>query len=216
MDKKRKLEDRIRKKREQESKLAANASDAVPNTPRDEPWAESVVEAPGNVSLQTDSLDAVLSDSTSQPGQIGRQPLPPLAFPKASEAEYAQEAKRIAYTYTEEKEKHDLLMKIQENRQRQQLQKKLWQRHQNKQNQISMNNASRDAFDENDGPDSARGPMDSISIGQFQSRIPNLPTNAQPAIKGLSPNKVPVIADQKRTASMMAMRGLNLAPMMRK
>eukprot|EP00981_Chlorochromonas_danica_P002446 scaffold471_cov318-Ochromonas_danica.AAC.37 len=220
MDKKRKLEDRIRKKREQESKLAnaTNASDGIPSTPRDEPWTESVVEVPGNVSLQTDSLDAVLSDSTVQPERIERQPLPPLAFPKASEAEYAQEAKRIAYTYTEEKEKHDLLMKIQENRQRQQLQKKLWQRHQNKQNQISTNNTLRDGgLDDNDGPDSARGPpMDSISIGQFQSRIPNQRPNAQPAIKGLSPNKVPIIADQKRTASMMAMRGLNLAPMMRK
>lgn len=151
---------------------------------------------------------------------IRRHSLPPIA---PANVDYHSEAKRITYAYSEEVEKHDLLMKIQETRQRQQLQRKLWQRHQHKQTNLSsfqdiqrQHMLDQGISNDDDEDGDASGGNVGISIGQFKSKIPSMRGNMQPVVRGISMDKIPQIGDQRRQASMMAARGLNLTPMQRK
>jgi hypothetical protein len=137
------------------------------------------------------------------------------------------EARKIADTFAQEQQKHDLMMKIQQARQRQTLQRKLWERNmarQQQQQQLQLR-SSRDEFEEEDGDgdddeddeNDQSHEVESISI-RGKSSVNNwvkdakAAQQAQQAVRGLSlpPGNLIAKADPKA----MAMRGMNLAPMM--
>ena len=115
-----------------------------------------------------------------------------------------------------EQQKHDLMMKIQQARQKQLLQRKLWERNQaRQQQQMQVENLDEDDQEDDDDNQSTDT---SIHIGQYQSRLKNLkPYSHQPAFK--MPN-MPTVAEPRNAPAnhqkMMASRGMNLGPMMRK
>ena len=133
----------------------------------------------------------------------------------------AGEVKRISMEYNEENQKLDLMMKIQQARQRQQLQRKLFEKNQKKQQQQQQ--PSYEAGDKSEYNSVEIGANRGLSSLKLRS-----PDSLQPAFKGLPPE-----AYQGKSAiggggggagyssgpskvQAMAHRGMNLGPLMRK
>ena len=152
---------------------------------------------------------------------------------------FVGEAKRISTAYTEEQTKLDLMMKIQQTRQRQALQRKLWERNQAKQQQLIQqeqqlkqlqkqnqrrpyhegdddNNVLEDyEDDDDDDPHDLLGGGKGIVINPQKSLLSSSrPSFHQDSVRGLL--AVPTIAESRDQQKNMALRGLNLAPMKRK
>jgi hypothetical protein len=143
----------------------------------------------------------------------------------------AGEVKRISLEYNEEKQKLDLMMKIQQARQRQSLQRKLFEKSQRKQQQQGML-----AHGDDEGSDGfqadSKSDYNSIEIGANRGLAAmklRSPQNLQPAFRGLpaeayQAGSVPTSGggagyssgNKVQTQQSMALRGMNLGPMMRK
>jgi hypothetical protein len=129
---------------------------------------------------------------------------------------FAGEARRISTAYTEEQNKLDLMMKIQQTRQRQALQRKLWERNQAKM-QLNASKAKEkgDDDDSGEGEEEEEDGSEKVVIPQksflgFQARSGYHPDS----VRGLT--SVPTIAESRDNQRSMALRGLNLGPLKRK
>ena len=181
-----------------------------------------------NASQQSADNTAHITDSRTHSRPVSA------SFNQQKESEdkenIAREAARISNAYAEEQQKHDLMMKIQQARQRQALQKKLWERNQARLQQqqqqqqqgqfglappaaVSHNDEEEDDDDDDDNQSSSS----QIQIGGFKSRIAEMQPFRQPTIRGLA--NLPAIAEPRAPMSQqksLQSRGLNLAPMMRR
>jgi hypothetical protein len=146
----------------------------------------------------------------------------------------AGEARRISTAYTEEQTKLDLMMKIQQTRQRQALQRRLWERnqaHHNQQQQQADQQKQQQLFhqrtpyhdgdeieeleddDEDEHEENEAG--NGIQIRPGKSLVLNSrPSFHQDSIRGNF--TVPKIAESRDQQRNMALRGLNLGPLQRK
>lgn len=144
----------------------------------------------------------------------------------------AGEVRRISMEYSEEKQKLDLMMKIQQTRQRQLLQKKLFEKNQRKQQQMQQANGAGGAWDE-EGEDSSadsKSQYNSIEIGANRGLAAlklRSPSTQQPAFKGLPAEAYQGVrpagggagyssGNKLQSAQSFALRGMDLGPMMRK
>lgn len=138
----------------------------------------------------------------------------------------AGEVKRISLEYNEEKQKLDLMMKIQQARQRQSLQRKLFEKSQRK---AQQNQGAQGYSPDEDTDDSAQDKdYNSVEIGANRGLSMlklRQPSNLQPAFKGLpaeayqgniSAGGGAGYSSNKANQQSMAMRGMNLGPIMRK
>uniref|UniRef100_A0A7S3MHV4 Uncharacterized protein n=1 Tax=Spumella elongata TaxID=89044 RepID=A0A7S3MHV4_9STRA len=150
-------------------------------------------------------------------------------------AAMAGEVKRISLEYNEEKQKLDLMMKIQQARQRQLLQRKLFEKSQRKQQEQQQQQQRADGlFDiDEDGNEytayaDGKSEYNSVEIGANRG-LSNLKlkqaNSLQPAFKGLPADAYKSGAaagggagysSGKPANQGMALRGMNLGPMMRK
>jgi hypothetical protein len=138
-----------------------------------------------------------------------------LEYEKKEEME--DEVKRISLMYNEEQQKLDLMMKIQQARQRQSLQKKLLERRlQQDQQQIAHKQIDAHTGDNNSHQSHtvAVGSDDRIHIGATLSPKKYGPSNTQPVFKGLDATANLSIASAGNTN--MSMRGMNLGPLMKR
>jgi hypothetical protein len=142
----------------------------------------------------------------------------------------ASEVRRISMEYNEEKQKLDLMMKIQQTRQRQALQKKLFEKNQRKQQQHQL---QQHQSEEADGYQAdSKSDYDSVNIGANRGLAalkPRSGASLQPAFKGLPAEAYQGSAptgggaagyssssNKLQTQQSMALRGMNLGPLMRK
>lgn len=166
-------------------------------------------------------------------------PLPALAPIQASrrasvseeKEAMAGEVKRISLEYNEEKQKLDLMMKIQQARQRQSLQRKLFEKNQRKQ---QLQRETDGLYEDNEDDDynehgDGKSEYNSVEIGANRG-LSNLKLKqagaVQPAFKGLPADAyrsggstgggAGYSSGGKPTNQAMALRGMNLGPMMRK
>ncbi len=128
------------------------------------------------------------------------------------------EARRISYSYNEENQKHDLMMKIQETRQRQALQRKLLERKMNQQTMAPASSTGGAGYSSNMSLKDITGkgfpqPSDDL-IGPKGAKMLKSPSNLQPAFKNVDADTI-VRNDVNKQKSMQS-RGLGLAPMLRK
>jgi hypothetical protein len=146
----------------------------------------------------------------------------------------AGEVKRISLEYNEEKQKLDLMMKIQQARQRQSLQRKLFEKNQRKQQQQQQQGmlAQGDDDGSNGYQADSKSDYNSIEIGANRGLAAlklRSPSSLQPAFRGLpaeayQAGAVPTSGggagyssgSKVQTQQSMALRGMNLGPMMRK
>lgn len=145
----------------------------------------------------------------------------------------AGEVKRISLEYNEEKQKLDLMMKIQQARQRQSLQRKLFEKSQRKAQQGQQGQGQGytggGGYEDDDYAAQDKSDYNSIEIGAnrgLASLKLRQPSNLQPAFKGLPAEayqgSVPggsgagYSNNKAVNQQSMAMRGMNLGPMMRK
>jgi hypothetical protein len=146
----------------------------------------------------------------------------------------AGEARRISTAYTEEQTKLDLMMKIQQTRQRQALQRRLWERNQahHQQQQADQQKQQQQLFHQrtpyHDGDDIDEVDEDEeeeeheenetgngIQIRPGKSLVLNSrPSFHQDSIRGNF--TIPKIAESRDQQRNMALRGLNLGPLQRK
>jgi hypothetical protein len=130
---------------------------------------------------------------------------------------FAGEARRISTAYTEEQNKLDLMMKIQQTRQRQALQRKLWER-----NQAKMQLNATKAKEKGDDDSGEGGEDEDVDEGSEKVVIPQKSfLGFQPrsgyhpdSVRGLT--SVPTVAESRDNQRSMALRGLNLGPLKRK
>jgi hypothetical protein len=188
--------------------------------------------------LMTGNISTVHQDSHSA-GDSRSHSRPMSGHHHHTEAEdkesIAREAARISTAYAEEQQKHDLMMKIQQARQRQVLQKKLWERNQARLQQqqqqqqghfgltpaghtTSSSNHHDEEEEEDDDDDDDDKPANAgkIQIG-YKSRLADMQPFRQPTIRGLA--NLPAIAEPRAPLTQqksLQSRGLNLAPMMRR
>lgn len=130
------------------------------------------------------------------------------------------EARRISNAFTQEQQRHDLMMKIQQARQRQTLQRKLYERQVQQRQQHELHNhqhlAEEDEGDDEHSP--AAAPLiapkaDLIREKSSWLRDAKAQQYAGQAVKGLAlPTNLPKASDPKAMQS----RGMNLGPLMRK
>ena len=137
----------------------------------------------------------------------------------------AGEVKRISLEYSEEKQKLDLMMKIQQARQRQALQRKLFEKSQRKaQQQMAQGGQEYEA--------DSKSEYNSVEIGANRGLAAlklRSPSSLQPAFKGLPPEAYQQggapsagggagysSSSKPQNQQSMALRGMNLGPMMRK
>lgn len=144
-----------------------------------------------------------------------------------------EEAKRKTTEFAVEQQKHDLLMKIQQTRQKQALQRKLMQRSAARQHEDHMRRQSMEInalFDyneedddhEHEGSDNAAAHQKAEPIGIGERKPSNwlkeakAAANQQQAVRGL--DKLPVLNNVSPAVNKggMASRGMNLGPLMRK
>ena len=142
----------------------------------------------------------------------------------------AGEVKRISLEYNEEKQKLDLMMKIQQARQRQSLQRKLFEKNQRKQQQQRETDGLYEDGDEDEYNEhgDAKSEYNSVEIGANRglSNLKLKQSTVQPAFRGLPADAyrsgnsggggAGYSSGAKPTNQAMALRGMNLGPMMRK
>lgn len=144
----------------------------------------------------------------------------------------AGEVKRISLEYNEEKQKLDLMMKIQQARQRQSLQRKLFEKNQRKQQQQretdGLYEGEGDEDDEYNEHGDGKSEYNSVEIGANRglSNLKLKQSAVQPAFRGLPADAyrsgssagggAGYSSGAKPTNQAMALRGMNLGPMMRK
>lgn len=144
----------------------------------------------------------------------------------------AGEVKRISLEYNEEKQKLDLMMKIQQARQRQSLQRKLFEKNQRKQQQQRETDGLYEGEEGDDDDYNEHGDgkseYNSVEIGANRglSNLKLKQSTVQPAFRGLPADAyrsgnsagggAGYSSGAKPTNQAMALRGMNLGPMMRK
>lgn len=157
---------------------------------------------------------------------------------QAADKEFmAREAARISTAYQEEQQKHDLMMKIQQARQRQALQKKLWERNQarallqqqqqQKQQQqqqhytqkqrrpqeLSLSIDEEENEEENEEEDEEEEEEEQstgIAIGQYKSRLSELQPFRQPVIRGLGNMPLSPLNDTRSNNTLSQQKSMQL------